>query len=353
MMKAEMEKYRISNLDYNSIFVYKNCFDANGSPKKIQNIEWQFFENPIKKCFVDIAYDTVVEKAAAIYAISCIPFLINDKVNKGSQSLDTITDKDYRGNGLFTQLAISVYQKAKDGNIALVYGFPNGNSIHGFSKKLDWVVLDPVPFLIKPLKSSYFTRKFKLLKFLPNINLSYKRFRESSKFKVNEMFGFPDEVNNLWKKFSQNILVAVNRDKEYLEWRYIKKPLENYRIAHCYDLNNNYLGFIVFTVKGKHGGKIGYIMEMIYHLDRPEAANLLLRYAVNEIRKEKADCILSWCMAHSPNFTIFRKSKFFKLPEKLRPIELHFGVRAFQENIKETVYNRKNWYLSYSDSDTV
>jgi GNAT superfamily N-acetyltransferase len=348
-----METIKTKDLISETVILFKNCFDTNGSPKYIENIEWQFFENPLKKCFVDIAYDTGVDKTAAIYAISCVPFLINDKVNQGSQSLDTITDKDYRGKGLFTKLATSVYQKAKDEKIALVYGFPNGNSIHGFSKKLDWAVLDPVPFLLKPLKSSYFTKKIKALNFLPNINLSFEGYSQSSKYYIKEAFSFTDEVNNIWENFSKSFKVAVNRDKNYLNWRYINKPNENYRIAHCYDLNNNYMGFIVFTVKGKHGGKIGYIMEMIYHLDRPEAANLLLRYAVNEIRKEKADCILSWCLAHSPNFSIFSKSNFFKLPEKLRPIELHFGVRAFQENIKETVYNRKNWYLSYSDSDTV
>jgi uncharacterized protein (DUF3820 family) len=353
MKKNIDNSLKILNLDYNTSNLFKDCFDINGSPKKLENIKWQFFENPVKCCYVDIAYDTKIEKTAAIYAISCVTIKIDSKIFIGSQSLDTITDIDYRGKGLFTKLAYDVYQKAEDGKVVLVYGFPNGNSIHGFKKKLDWVVLDPVPFLIKALKSSYFTNRFKFLKFLPNIKLSFKGYSKSNKYIVEEAFSFPERVNNLWESFSKNIMVAVNRDKAYLDWRYIDKPNENYRIAHCYDLNENYLGFIVFTVKGKHGGKIGYIMEMIYDLDHQNAANQLLRYAVQEIKKQNADCILSWCMNHSPSYSIYKKSYFFNLPEKIRPIELHFGVRAFKEDLKEIVNNRSSWYLSYSDSDTV
>ena len=52
-------------------------------------------------------------------------------------------------------------------------------------------------------------------------------------------------------------------------------------------------------------------------------------------------------------FKIFKNQLFFKLPEKLKPIELHFGVKSFNNDISSIVNKRDNWYLSYSDSDTV
>lgn len=348
-----MEEYKIFDLKEETINLYKDCFDANGSPKNKENIKWQFFENTVSNSFVDIAFDEVKNKTAAIYAVSGIKFKIDDNIYLGTQSLDTITDISYRGKGLFIKLAEVVYEKANKAKVALVYGFPNGDSIHGFKKKLEWEVLDPVPFLIKPLKSRYFTNRISFLKFLPNINLLFKGFSKSKNYKVKESILFPNEVDTLWENFSMNIKVAVNRDKEYLEWRYLKKPNENYKIVHCYNASDKFLGFIVFCVKDKHEGRVAYIMELIYDLEHPKAASQLLNYAIKEIKNENADLILAWCFDHSPNYKTFKTSHFFKLPEKFRPIELHFGARAFDDQFKAIIYKRENWYLSYSDSDTV
>jgi hypothetical protein len=342
----------IFNLSVETLSHYKECFDRNNSPKDIANLQWQFFENGSKN-FVDIEFDEHNKKVTAIYATFGVQFKIDSDVYLGSQSLDTITDIDYRGKGLFIKLAKDVYEKATNDGVALVYGFPNGNSIHGFKTKLGWEVLDPVPFLIKPLQSSYFTSRISFLKSLPNINLSFSNFKKSKQFIIVEQLSFPESVNQIWSNFSKNIKVVVQRDKKYLDWRYVSKPSENYKIAHCYDHKNTYLGYVVYAVKGKHGGKIAYIMELVYDLEVPKSGDALLKYAVHEIKNEKADCILSWCFAHSPNFSNFKKAFFLTMPEKFRPIELHFGARCFNDSLKDVINTRANWYLSYSDSDTV
>jgi len=348
-----MQNFKIHHLSESSLDMYIECFNKNENHKKIENIKWQFLQNTESNSYVDIAFDEEKTKTAAIYATSCVKFKIDEKILIGVQSLDTITDIDYRGQGLFINLAKSVFEKAKNENVSLVYGFPNGNSIHGFEKKLEWQVLDPVPFLLKPLKSKYFTNKIKFLHFLPNVNMSFSNFKNFRNYIIKEKNSFPDEASSIWKEFSKEIKVTVERDNTYLDWRYIKKPNENYKIAHCYSKENKYLGFVIYTVKEKHNGKIGYIMELIFDLNEPKAAKLLLNYAISEIKREKADCILSWCLEHSPNYKVYKKSFFINLPEKYRPIELHFGVRAFKEKIKAIVNKRENWYLSYSDSDTV
>jgi len=348
-----MSDFKIYSMSESSVEMYKKCFDENGSPKKTDNIKWQFLFYTVSDSIVEIAFDEEKNKVAAIYAMSCARFKIGTEILVGCQSLDTITDIDYRGLGLFINLAKSVYEKAEKSNAAFVYGFPNGNSIKGFKKWLEWQILDPVPFLIKPLKSKYFTNKIKGLQFLPSFNLSFSSYREKENYKIIENNNFPEEVNFIWKQFSKNIEVAIERDKKYLDWRYIQKPNENYKIAHCYSKDNKLLGFVVYTIKEKHNGKIAYIMELLYDLKEAKAGVLLLNYATSMIKKENADCILSWCLEHSPNYGIYKKSFFINLPEKYRPIELHFGARVFQEKCKSVVSKRENWFLSYSDSDTV
>ncbi|CAM1339449.1 GNAT family N-acetyltransferase [Tenacibaculum aestuarii] len=349
-----MKDYKIVNISSETLSLFKKCFDKNGSSKEEEKVKWQFLESPINERYVDIALDKENNNIAAIYAVFPVTFILDSKNVTGSQSLDTMTDIDYRGKGLFVNLAKDVYDKASQNNIQLVYGFPNGNSIHGFIRKLDWVNLDPVPFLIKPLKTKYFTKRISFLSWLPNINLSkVKKTPIINNISIIENKFFPNEVNNIWCEFSKSFKIAVNRDKEYLEWRYLKKPLEDYRIIHAYTREKEYLGFVVFTIKEKHGGKIGYIMELIYDTANKSVGEVLIDYAVNEIKKSQCDCVLSWCFDHSPNYNAFKKSKFYKIPEKLKPIELHFGARSFNSDVSEIINNRENWYLSYSDSDTV
>lgn len=347
-----MEGYKIENISYDTVKMFKDCFDKNGSPKNINKVEWQFLEGTINEQYVDIAIDRENDKVAGIYAVFPVCFQINGKDYVGSQSLDTITDIEYRGKGLFVNLAKSVYENAALGNVKLVYGFPNGNSIHGFAKKLDWKVLDPVPFLFKPLYTGYFTKKRKLLSWLPNIRIGFTN-KVDNKIKIQLRQEFPVDVNELWEQFSKNIVVSVKRNKEYLEWRYLKKPNENYKIAHAYTSSGSYIGFIIYCIKEKHGGKIAYIMEYIYDPTFGDQAENLMKFAVNQIIEEKADCILSWCLEHSENYKHYRNGGFYVLPDKFRPIELHFGARCFDENLNELITNRSNWYLSYSDSDTV
>lgn len=348
-----MEDFNVYDINEKTAVLFKECFDINGSPKNIEKIKWQFLKNPTKKSFVDILFDKEKSRTAGIYAIFCVNFKIGKSLVLGAQSLDTLTDINYRGLGLFIKMAKDVQKKAEADNVGLIYGFPNGSSFPGFKKLLKWHSLDPLPFLIKPLRSRYFTKKISLLSFLPNVNLSYSWKRTDKDYVVTERDNFPAEAELIWKKFSKDIAVAVDRDLEYLNWRYIQKPKEKYQIAHCYGSTQNYLGYIIFTVKEKHDGIIGYIMELVYDIGQPKVGRLLMSYAIDKIKKQKADCILSWCLEHSPNYTVHRKEFFLPMPEKIRPIELHFAVRSLNPALDSFIKERKNWYISYSDSDTV
>ena len=44
-----MPNFDIYHLGKDYFNLYKDCFDLNGSPKNIENIEWQFIQNTEKK----------------------------------------------------------------------------------------------------------------------------------------------------------------------------------------------------------------------------------------------------------------------------------------------------------------
>jgi Acetyltransferase (GNAT) domain len=353
MLNMENEYDYVPLENYKDLELYKETFLNNLSDKNIEQLEWLHFKNVPQEQLVYFAKSH--EKIAAIYAAMPAYFKIGNKLDcLACQSLDTITDKDHRGKGLFIKLAKTVYEKAKVNNYKFVYGFPNGSSVHGFIKKLDWKLLDPIPFLIKPLRLGYFLQYVPVIKKISKfLNFPLSRGSKpslSKNLQIKLITNFNEDYNELWNFFSENITISINRNANYMNWRFVSKPKEYYHKFAIYE-NNVLSGIIVYCNKIKHGGNIGYIMELI--CKNEFYSKKLLKHAISHMKKEKVDACLTWCFDHSPNKLAYKKSFFMKFPKKLQSIELHFGYACFEKELNELLSKRENWYLSYADSDTV
>lgn len=335
------------------LYGYKEVFSKNGSYKEMNKLEWTHFKNISKEPLTCLTKTRRAE-IAAIYATMPVPIQICGSKVPACQSLDTLTDTDHRGKGLFVNVAKKVYEKAKSKNFAFVYGFPNGNSVHGFTKKLNWKLLDPVPFLFKPLRSGYFLKKLlgSGIGGLLDFKITYtKKIKLAQGECIKPIVKFGEDTDMIWEAFSKDIKVSVNRDSKYLNWRYFEKPGENYTVMGFYR-SNNLRGLLVYCSKEKHGGSVGYVMEYIAFPEDTEAGEALFQYALNDFISQGSDVVLAWCFDFSPNYAVHKNKGFRRLPERIRPIELHFGYANFNTDEK-ILSTRENWYLSYSDSDTV
>lgn len=313
-------------------------------------LEWQYVANPSGKLLVDFALAPEPNRVAAIYATLPVRLRVGGEVTLGVQSVDTITDVDFRGQGLFLELAESVYARATREGARLVYGFPNGSSAHGFFQRLQWQRLDPVPFLIRPLRTSYVLERLgfeRYSRLVPDVRLHSIAQRGSRR--VEEIRRFDDRATRLWDAFSTNIGVAVERDARYLNWRLIDKPHEAY-VSEGVCERDELVAFVSHVVKAKHGGRIGYVMEALCRPGRELVLRGLLDRALANMTREGADVALAWCMPHARPFRAFVSTGFVPFPVRFRPIELHFGARAFSNNSR--VAKRAEWYVSYLDSDT-
>lgn len=337
--------------------LFQACFARNNPrPRTVASLEWQYLANTTPHVFVDLATADAGSRIAAIYASLPGWMQIDGRRHLALQSLDTLTDADFRGKGLFVTLANKTFERATAEGAALIYGFPNGNSAHGFFKKLGWTSLDPVPFLIRPLRASYAADRLKLgpvsRRLIPSfpLVLGGKRRRAD----VVELHRADERLTRLWHRFAKRTPVALERDAAFFQWRIFDKPGEQYRVFGIED-GNELVAACIHCVKEKHGGRIGYVMELLHDPSTRgwRAGSHLLGRAVRSMADEGADSVLSWAFRHSPNFTVYARRGFFPLPERLRPIELHFGARAFDTRLASFVERRENWYLSYLDSDTV
>jgi len=330
--------------------LFDACFTRNGAPRDLDVLRWQYLDNPTGALFVDFAMASA-DRIAAIYASIPVVFRIAGARRLGIQSVDTMTDRDFRGQGLFVQLARRTYARAAEAGVALVYGTPNGNSAHGFFQRLAWRDLNPLPFLIRPLRARWVLEKLRLARaasWLPELRVPVGRGCPDAR----PVERFDDRFTRLWDEFSGTIGIAVERDARYLNWRLVDKPGEDYRTA-CVASGGEVTAFVSHCTKARERSRIGYVMEALCTSKGARPLRQLLRGALADMAAGGADVALAWCLPHSPTFASFLRAGFVPFPRRMWPIELHVGARAFDPASAPRVDDRRAWFLSYLDSDTV
>lgn len=334
------------------LIAFGECFERNGTPRRLDALRWQYLENPTCELFVDLAVSG--ERIAGIYAVQPALVRVRGAQMLAAQSVDTLVDADFRGRGLFTKTAEAVYERLRQHDAAFVYGFPNANSASGFFGKLGWSSLDPVPFLVRPLRTAFVASKLPLgrwLRQLPDVRLPILGPSLKPTQELRPVLEFGPELDELWKRFSSNVMVAVDRTPGYLRWR-LGRPGARYKCFGVFE-GAQLVAFSAHTTVDKHGGRIGYVIELLHNPGRREVGAALLVECIRGMASDGADAVLAWSFRHSPNANAYAKAGFVPLPDRLRPIELHIGVRPLDESLSDVLIDRRNWYISYCDSDTV
>ncbi len=124
---------------YQSIFA--KCF-PQATHLDAAYLDWLYVQNPAGPVIGLDAWDG--DRLAAHYA--CIPAaaIIDGHACRVMLSLNTATDPDYQGKGLFTKLAEGTYAAGAEQGLAAVYGVANANSTPGFLRKLGFTLVGPL-----------------------------------------------------------------------------------------------------------------------------------------------------------------------------------------------------------------
>lgn len=97
-------------------------------------IAWRYRDNPSGQVVGTDAWDG--DRLAAHYVTCPTEALVDGRPTKGLLSLNTATDPDYQGRGLFTRLAQATYEAGASAGYGFVIGVANANSTPGFLRRL-------------------------------------------------------------------------------------------------------------------------------------------------------------------------------------------------------------------------
>lgn len=332
--------------------LYQN---VHSRPFDLQNWKWQF-----RGAIAEEGYIWVADHRGTLagqYATVPIRMQIANKTIKGALSLDTMTHSDFRKQGIFVTLAKAVYNQLESKDVKLVYGFPNDNSYHGFIKHLNFLVLENLPALTRPLNVSEILRcrirngvvsKLVGIPVQAVFDVLFGKKNKANDIKIEHKPEFTEEVDQLFSELSPEFENLVIRDYSYLKWRYDQNP------QHTYDKFLGYrsgklAGYCVCSQTERRGIKIGLIVDIFTSPDDEELTACLVKTAIQRFKKQKM--MLASCMLNNESpFKKTLKKLGFIIPVKRFP----FIVRQNTDDLDiNNLITPRNWHITYGDGDFV
>lgn len=326
--------------DVNSV---RRLFAAVDNPKSEALAKWQYLE-PAGGSYLAIAHDDrgPLHGGVAMYAAMPVPFQIQGRPCSAIQSFDTLTLPSHRGRGLFPLLAGLVYREAADAGEVLVFGIPNASSVHGFRKHLGWTVCGAIPLLVRPVGLRY---PFRLA-----------GIRNRAPFPL-EVGGatqhslIPSDIGEL-SECGYGSTLGVRKDHAYMAWR-LSRPGVLYRQAEVRGPSGRLDAWGAACLAQKHGAAVGYLLGVLFRPGSIHAGRQVVRMLSEDLHLAGADLVLAWSRPGSPSAKLLRCKGYLPAPERLRPIDLHFGYRTLCGAELANIPAEPAWDLSYLDSDTV
>jgi GNAT superfamily N-acetyltransferase len=192
--------------------------------------DWAFAQNPHTSDLYYLVADTGTALAAQYAAVPVAMEHQGQRI-RGLLSMFTATDPAFQRQGLFRNLAETLYDNAKD-TCPIVFGFPNHQSGPTFYKHLSWVDLRPFPHLQRPLRNtgrhSGGSRATALgATALDAVGL-IGRDRTVDIRLVDDFTGIADQI---WDQVKPQVGTAIIRDESFLNWRFVQSPFEYLRLV--------------------------------------------------------------------------------------------------------------------------
>ncbi|MFH1231428.1 MAG: GNAT family N-acetyltransferase [Planctomycetota bacterium] len=319
-------------------------------------IKWLYEQNPAGEVNMWLAESD--NKIVGSYSTIPVNLLVDGEEILGSQSLNTLTHKDYRGKKIFITLAELSYQNGfKDRGITLIYGLPNRNSYHGFLKYLNFTDIGNIPLLIKINNLGNLLKRQS--RFIPSwfFNLAgkclFRRQRLSydrKHLKIERILSFDDRFDCLWevnKRLFKNIII---RSKKYLNWRYTDNPNRKYAIFSITDLMDNLKGFVVCKTAYIRGIKTGLIGDLFVEENDRQIASLLIKKAEEYLYEQNSDILGMLMFKHAPFYNTFIENNFIKYPSLFNSKSFPVIVRSMDKKLYP-IANPEKWYLTMGDFD--
>jgi hypothetical protein len=337
--------------------------DVLGASRDESYWKWKYCHNSAGYNISAIA----LFKGEIVGLLGAIPvkFSVNGKDIIGIQEVDNAVLETHRNFKLAFSMASTAKKKAlAAASVVFTYGISLEDTSDIAEALLNKTIIAPLPRMVKVLDVKPFLQQRisnqVVIRFLPILLNWAIQKRSSQKPKIPSgmvlkyIDRFDKRFDEFWDRINTSYPIMVNRNTDYLNWRYVSPPYTKYKIVSVEQRETKrIMGYMVLGVKQKD-----YIVGNIVDIITPKNENglierFLIRYAIEWFYRQKVQVIRCWMFPHCHIYAELRKAGFVsRIKKGMNLIFQRVNYNNF--NIDNSFFNKvENWYLCAGDSDTV
>ena len=126
--------------------LYFLCFGVRPSAAYVR---WRYLDTPTGLTPTMLAFDRGT--CVGCYALWPTGLLLDGRHVSGGQAIDSMTHPDYRGRGLFVEVAERCYEHLRPLGYQVLYGFPNDSAYSVRVRRLNWDHVTDIHHWARPL----------------------------------------------------------------------------------------------------------------------------------------------------------------------------------------------------------
>ncbi|MGB9833529.1 MAG: GNAT family N-acetyltransferase [bacterium] len=324
-------------------------------PRTLEEWKWEYEWSPFSPPIIALArhQGKVIGQEALFY----VPMKCGERRFLGAQSVDTMTDSQFRGRGIFGRLARLTLEEGKRRSTPLFYGFPNRNSYQAYVGKLGWVDITRVHRYIKVLNlPSALRARLKsptlcsLLGWIayPLVQIYFfGKGRRSQNFSLVQVERFDTSYDKFWETIRNRFPLMVDRTSQYMNWRYLDHPSGEYQAYFLKREGDEEIAGVAVLHLVKLQYPLGSIGEFFVKDWDPEIAQIFLTLVLEHLRSQGAAIVASWILPHSPFVPVFKKLGF-RLRSRHQPL---IAISPDGSLKVEEFSKPESWYITSGDYD--
>jgi predicted N-acetyltransferase YhbS len=329
---------------------------------------WKYHDSPAGRSYVYVALDG--EEVIGCHHMMPSNVLIGGEVVKSVTSVDLAVHVDYRGMGLMSDISVPNEDMAESEGVKFNYfitrnplmiktftsskdlskrrsRFPvdirNHVRIIDIEKQLENMPMDN-SFIIKT--GLYALRTINAIK-----NTIAGDTKKVGEFELKELNLFGLDADKLWDKVKKNYAYIAERKRDFLNWRYCDPRLDGFEVKGAYDKRGELLGYIVFKInRYRESYPIGYIVDLIYHEDRKDIADALLKESLNYFDSKNINLIN--CQHPKGNNLEVALNRNGFLDSRVN-IQMFYNTYGGFKELNSKNFNPHNVYVSWGDHDAL
>jgi len=309
---------------------------------------WRYYENPAGVSGIAIALEG--EEIVGLMSAFAVPFRMDGRPLLASQMGHNDVLRSHRSANAYFLLATTVFRELVDGR---GFDFCYGVSIKE-TRDLSVVMMGfeevgPIAKLVKILNPvPHLRKKWNLplprrLGGLASVGRRRRALRALRGLEARPFEHFSEVDDGRWKDANPGKLSA-SREPSYLEWRYVRCPLQHYQKLQLRS-PSGLVGFLVYHAYEEEGVRYG-VLDECFGLEEAGVAPLV-DLAIADLLERDVDAIVAWA---SPSTTLHRALRDRGFASRPSPRSLI--VRPLGEGIPPSVLaSVDSWYYTVGDAE--